>query len=159
MSVCAWVITSLSLVWEKLIISKTKPQTLGRMKTFSRKYYTIDSISQRKKNRRDEIFMSFYFSYVIFLHSGILEMYGNGEAKGKINNVLFEDLWKYKSSKLGYANQNELLLRQRKCWSLRLVQNNCTFLSDIHLKTLEWGTNLTRQLSHNISNSLCLYRG
>lgn len=36
--------------------------------------------------------MSFYFSYVIFLHSGILEMYGNGEAKGKINNVLFEDL-------------------------------------------------------------------
>lgn len=62
------------------------------MKTFSRKDCTIDSISQRKKNRGDEIFMSFYFSYVIFLHSGILEVYENGEAKGKINNVLFEDL-------------------------------------------------------------------
>lgn len=44
----------------------------------------------KKNGAGGGVLMWFYFSYVIFLHSGSLEIYENDEAKGKMKNVLFE---------------------------------------------------------------------
>lgn len=113
-------------------------QTLGRMKAFSRIDHSIDCMSQRGKKHKNAILIT-YFSYVIFLYSGNLEVYENGEAKEK--HVVWRSL-KLQDLKTGVC-KSKLITTKPKKTTLNFGDcYNCTFLPDIHLKLLSGEQNL-----------------